>query len=380
MPPTRLQLRALLCPSLTIGASLGLVDVAAALVRKRAMRVKAGGVPVEILGFDVDEGSTVVSLGPSSLAEHPGPVILWNTDKSSVCTLGNVLSSSSSAVLRPVQGVLPPGFLGESSGLLYGHIGQTPSDLGLRYEDTLVGTSTGWLIPPIGPARAKDTWAIHVHGLGGGRNQTLRGLPVFSRAGVTSLVPTLGISLDRGETHDRLGSFGTKEVAALEAAHDYAIAHGASKVIFVGWSYGALAVMRAMASRRWTDVSGLVLLSPALDWKLIISSGLEGAGIRSSIARLVMARFNSPIARQGAAREVWDGVEGDVETVLSGWPALILHGDEDTLVPRRQSLSLSQRFRGTVDAYFFPASHHGMEWNSAQEAWEEIVGAWVATH
>lgn len=302
MPPSRLHKRALLCSGLALAASLGLVDVVAAVVRKRAMRVKAGGVPVEILGFDVGEETTVVSLGPSSLSEHPGPVILWNTDKSAVCTLGNVLSSSGSALLRPVLGTLPSQFLGEASGFLYGHIGKTPSDLGLTYTDVLVGSSTGWVIPPLGMAISENTWAIHVHGLGGGRNQTLRGLPVFSRSGVTSLVPTLGISLDRGENHDRLGSFGMNEVAALESAHAYAIAQGAAKVVFVGWSYGALAVVRAMASRRWADVGGLVLLSPALDWKLIISSGLEGAGISSAVARLVMARINSPVARQGSSR------------------------------------------------------------------------------
>lgn len=380
MPPTRSLLRAMLYPCLTVGASLGLVDSAAALVRKRVMRVKAGGVPVKILAWSMREGSGVVSLGHSSLTDHPGPVILWNADKSLVCTLGNALSDSGTTVTRQVLGELPEGFLDTSSGYLYGHIGQTPTDFGLAYEEISLGTSTGWLVPPAGPMGPQQTWAIHVHGLGGGRSQTLRGLPVFSREGVTSLVPTLGISLDRGAQHDSQGSFGINEVAALEAAHDYAVAHGASQVIFMGWSYGALAVVQAMAAKQWADVSGLVLVSPALDWKLIVSNGLKGAGVGSAIARLLMARFNSPLARQGAAWKVWAGIEDNVAKVLSSWPTLIVHGDEDSLVPQSQSLDLRQRFQGSVVAHFFPDSHHGMEWNASKDVWEEIIGDWVAKH
>lgn len=380
MPPTRSLLRAMLYPCLAMGASLGLVDSAAALVRKRAMRVKAGGVLVNILAWSMREGGAVVSLGRSSLTNHPGPVILWNADKSLVCTLGTVLADSGTSVTRQVVGAVPEGLLGASSGFLYGHIGQTPADFDLVYEEINLGTSTCWVVPPAGSVSPQQTWAIHVHGLGGGRNQTLRGLPVFSHEGVTSLVPTLGISMDRGAQHDSQGSFGINEVAALEAAHDHAVACGATKVIFVGWSYGALAVVQAISTNQWADVSGLVLVSPALDWRLIVSNGLKGAGVGSAIARILMARFNSPLARQGAAWEVWPCIEDNVARVLSSWPTLIVHGEEDALVPQSQSLELSQRFQGNVVAHFFPDSHHGMEWNSSKDVWDEIVGDWVAKH
>lgn len=355
-------------------------DFAVSLLRKRVMRVVRGGVPVRIVSV-VERGSEpVVSLGPSSLTSHPGPVVLWSSDRSWSAVLGPSIGNEEGFWTRPVLGQLPPAMVQEGAGFLYGHLGQTPADFDLPFHEVVVGNNPAWVVPPVENAGGDaGVWVIHVHGLGGGRNQTLRGLPVFAGAGFTSLVPSFGISLDRGDDHHLYGSFGMDEVEVLVQAHHFAVAGGATSVLFVGWSYGALAVVRALAQNPWDDVRGLLLISPALDWKQIVIHAMEQASVPRVLGNVMLARFNAPIARRGSDKVVWGRISEDVAEVLSRWPFLITHGGEDGTVPAEQSVALGYTFGARATTHIFPGAAHAMEWNSSATAWDSVVADWLKT-
>lgn len=354
-------------------------DGAVSLLRKRVMRVVGGGVPVRIVSVGQRGSEPVVSLGPSPLTSHPGPVVLWSTDRSCSVVLGPAIYNVEGFWTRPVLGQLPQAMIREGAGFLYGHLGQTPADFDLPFHEVVVGNNPAWVVPPQEGSLAvrAGVWVIHAHGLGGGRNQTLRGLPVFAKAGFTSLVPSFGISLDRGDDHDRYGSFGMDEVGVLAQAHRFAVAGGATSVLFVGWSYGALAVVRTLAQNPWEDVRGLVLVSPALDWKQIVKNAMLRASVPPGLVCLMLSRFNSPIVRHGSDKMAWSRIGEDVAEVLSKWPALMTHGDEDATVPVGQSVALGRVFSTRATTHVFPKAAHGMEWNSSAEVWDSVVSAWL---
>ena len=82
------------------------------------------------------------------------------------------------------------------------------------------------------------TWAIVVHGRGATRQEGLRILPTLTNLGMTAMVITY--RNDRESIHDPNGQYGygATEWPDLQAAVDYALAHGARDVVLYGYSLG----------------------------------------------------------------------------------------------------------------------------------------------
>lgn len=359
-----------------------LVDFVTLLLRRKALGAKRGGVPV-MVHHVLESGHGIYAVvGPSTLSNHPGELVLWDRTKTRSVLLGPPESAAEGhgLVQRRVQSEQPADLQRWKAGFLYGHIGRTPADLDLTFEDIKLGERAfpAWIVrSPFAHADA-GRWAIHVHGLGGARNQTLRGLSVFARKGFHSLVPSYDVSLDVNDRRKQ-STLGLREWRAIVEAQDYAVRQGATQIVYVGWSFGALLALRVRQERPSQLVTGLILVSPALDWHKIVPQAMCRAGLPTLIVRLVMARFNSVIPRWGCSKIAWEE-ENHCVSGAAAIPVLVTHGTADTTVPVEHARQTMQGLKGPVQFVDFPDAQHGLEWNSNPTLWETSVEGWLDSH
>lgn len=359
-----------------------LVDVPTLLLRRKALGAKRGGVPVRVDRVGDSGDGTYVVVGPSTLSNHPGNMVLWDRTKTRSVLLGPPESAAEDQglVQRRVQSELPPDLFRWKSAFLYGHIGKTPADLDLAFEDIKLGERAfpAWMVrSPLAQADS-ERWAIHIHGLGGARNQTLRGLSVFARKGFHSLVPSYDVSLEVKDRRKQ-STLGLREWRAIAEAQDYAVRQGATQIVYVGWSFGALLALRVRQEKLSHLVTGLVLVSPALDWHKIVPQAMRRAGLPRLIVRLVMSRFNSVIPRWGCPKTAWEE-ENHCVSGSAAIPVLVTHGAADTTVPLEHARQTIQGLKGRVQFVDFPDAQHGLEWNSNPTLWESTVEGWLGSH
>lgn len=356
-----------------------LVEVPTLLLRRKALRARRGGVPVLVNRVYKSAQRTFVVLGPSSISDHPGALVLWDKSKVSSVLLGppEPVTEGVGGIRRRILSRQPSDFHSWKNGFLYGHLGQTPADMDLAYEEVSIGERAfpAWKVTSPTAQTGGERWAIHLHGLGGARNQVLRGLPVFARNGYHSLVPSYDTSLDV-KPRRKQSTLGFGEWRAIAAAEDYAASQGATDIVYVGWSFGALLALRVRHEKPSPLVKGLVLISPALDWHRIIPRAMRDAGLPNLIVRLVMARFNGVIPRWGTPQAAWEE-ENRFLSSIAPLPLLVTHGEADTTVPLDQARETIQGLLCPVKFVNFPRAHHGLEWNSNPTLWESTVEEWL---
>lgn len=113
-----------------------------------------------------------------------------------------------------------------------------------------------------------------------------------------------------------------------------------------GASYGGYAALMA-ALRAPDEVACVVAVSPVTDPVSMLSDANEGA--RATVEyweRYIGSRFNS---RETSAQITPLDHAGEFST-----PILVMHGDEDTTVPYRQSVVFAEAMQGDADFSFIP--------------------------
>ncbi len=198
---------------------------------------------------------------------------------------------------------------------------------------------------------------------------------MFARNGYHSLVPTYDVSLDL-RSRRKQTTLGFREWRAIAEAEDYAVRQGATQIVYVGWSFGALLALRVRHERPSPLVKGLVLISPALNWHRLIPRAMSRAGLPDLIVRLVMTRFNGVIPRWGTPKAAWEEENHFLSTVAP-LPMLVTHGDADLTVPLDHARETIQALVGPVKFVSFPQAQHGLEWNSNPTRWESTVEDWL---
>ena len=365
--------------SVTVTAVALLVDVFTLLLRRKALGAKLGGVPVRLCNVVESSHGVSVVISSSRLSNHPGQLLLWDQQRKHSVLLGSPESVPDGVAMihRGLLSEKPIDLHTWKQGFLYGHIGQTPADIGLTYEEVSIGPNAfpAWEVRSAVTSRSAERWAIHIHGLGGARNQVLRGLPVFARNGYRSLVPTYDVSLDL-RSRRKQSTLGFREWRAIAEAEDYAVRQGATQIVYVGWSFGALLALRVRHERHSPLVRGLVLISPALNWHRLIPRAMSRAGLPDLIVRLIMARFNGVIPRWGTPKAAWEEENHFLSTVAP-LPMLVTHGDADLTVPLDHARETIQALVGPVKFVSFPEAQHGLEWNSNPTLWESTVEDWL---
>ncbi|MGB4135238.1 MAG: alpha/beta fold hydrolase [Microbacterium sp.] len=376
---------ALLVPVLLAGA-VG----AAVLVFATARRVVTPAPrrdDTEILA--VDTAAQTIELGRTPDTELPGRYGLFTTGTYGYVKLGAVLSADAHRVRRKLLTQIETGARVDRGAAFSGWYYASPSELHLPWESVLIGSPAGpcpaWFFPGRSDsAPASDTWVIQVHGRGTTRAECLRAVPVFHARGLSTLV--VSYRNDGEAPRSRGGSYalGASEWRDVDAAIGYALRHGASRVLLMGWSMGgAVALQAAVSSGHRDAIAGLVLDSPVVDWRTVLRFQAREAGLREPLPALAMEALQAPwSARLGGAEEPipFDRLDMVARASELRVPILILHSDDDGFVPSDASHALAEARPDLVTMPPFSGARHTKLWNYDQTGWTAAITDWLVAN
>ncbi|MEU1127272.1 hypothetical protein ABZ371_27735, partial [Streptomyces sp. NPDC005899] len=247
------------------------------------------------------------------------------------------------------------------------HTGDPLGALGLAYEEVEVPGELG-LLPAWSLPGTRDTWVITVHGLG-----TTREHPMNVMGFLQGLqLPVLDIAY-RGDPgaprcQDRLSHLGESEWRDLDAAIRYAVRRGARSVVLYGWSSGASMALHAAVNSALRDrISGLVLDSPVLDWKVTLRSLAAAHNVPAALVPLAVRAAQGRTGLHGGPL-----LDTSVPSALHV-PTLILHGPGDTLAPWQPSRELAGRRPDVVTLHAVADAPHAAMWNADPARYEEAL-------
>jgi alpha-beta hydrolase superfamily lysophospholipase len=333
-----------------------------------------------VFGVDLDAGTITLAVTADSVL--PGDYSFWFSADSGHARLGAIEHSTATGVTRRILGVDYGDLAAATRGRLGGYSFLGPWDLGLGHEDVAVDTERGeapaWLIPAATPT---GRWAILVHGRGVRRLETLRAAPVFHAAGYTSLLISYRNDGEAPASADGRFGLGDTEWRDVEAAIEYAVRHGATGIVLMGWSMGgAISLQAATRAAHDGRLLGVVLESPVIDWADVVAY------------QAVLLRLPAPVVR--GALVVMGRRWGRVVTGLHrpidfprldfvaraddlSLPILILHSDDDGYVPSAPSRKLAERRPDIVTLVPFAVARHTKLWNYDPAAWNGAILSWL---
>jgi alpha-beta hydrolase superfamily lysophospholipase len=285
---------------------------------------------------------------------------------------GAVLSEGEDTVtrrLRAVDGYLAPGMEVALDPNVYA--GDPTAALGLPSITVPIrgelGPMPAWSVPG-----RSDTWAIVVHGINSTPQTGLRVVPALHRAGLPTLLITYREDLGAPPSPDGFHHMGLTEWRDLGAAARYALAHGARRLLLVGYSMGGAIVSQFMErSPLAPRVAGLVLDAPVLDWQAVLSFNATEMGFPSAAALPVEWAIG---ARIDADWESLDAVRHPDSFQL---PILLFHGTDDDVVPISSSDDFAAQLPPWVTYFRVPEAGHTEEWNVDPARYERRLGAFL---
>ncbi|HWD62421.1 MAG TPA: alpha/beta fold hydrolase, partial [Humibacter sp.] len=255
---------------LTIAAAAAAAYATAATVVAKTVVTPSRRRKQDVYIRSVASDLTAVTLaGNADTLTVPGRYGLWFSDDRGYARLGEILGlDPDGAVIRAVEAVEWGDLASARRGRLTGWYYTAADDLGLPVESVDIpvdgGTAPAWLF-----RASEDTghWAIHVHGRGARRQETLRAIPIFRDKGYTSLAISYRNDGDAPSSGDGRYALGATEWNDVDAAIAFALEHGARDIVLFGWSMGgAIVLQSAIRSPRADSVRGIVLDSPVVDW------------------------------------------------------------------------------------------------------------------
>lgn len=305
------------------------------LLRSKTHWVKGEFLPVRRRGDVVylpatPEAQALGPLGVVPLGQAQGHVLLGAPRKMGRLIERRVLGE---------QGHVPDGWAWVSGYVYNG----TPAQLGLAFESvglrTPVGKMPAWSVPPRGEAR--DALIIAVHGHGGQRAQFLRMLPAMLRTGCGVLMTTFRNAHGAPMVNSGYLTLGDSESEDLLAALHWGAAQGYKRVILYGLSMGgniSLNVLRPQFALP-LPVVGIMLDSPALDWRGTLHAQARRFGVPKVLARPV-ARLTEYAATRRSGLD-FDAVDQLAAAQRLSVPVIVWHGTHDRTIPVAQAAALA---------------------------------------
>lgn len=284
--------------------------------------------------------------------------------------VGDVVAADGDGVTRAlVDGPVPP--VGTAADLdAYAYQGDPETALGIPFREVVIpgplGDLPGWWI-----LGGSDTWVIHVHGKGASLREALRAVPAVRRAGLPQLV--ISYRNDPGAPADPSGfyQYGRTEWEDLAAAVDFAVEHGARRVVLVGYSTGAAIAAAYMLRAEPGKVAGAVFDAPNLDMGEAIAFGASQRTLPLLPVRVPRSLATVAMFFAGLRYDInWNLLDyaklgGQVRV-----PVLVFHGTEDDVVPIEVSREFAERQPNFVELVEVPGAGHVESWNVNPEGYE----------
>ena len=337
----------------------------------------------KILGLDTAAQTITLARTPDTLL--PGRYGLFTTGTTSYVKLGSVLAEDDTSVKRKLLTHVGPTSSLSSDAAFSGWYYTGPEELHLPFTAELIGSVLGpcpaWLFTAAEPG---DTWVIQIHGRGTNRTECLRAVPVFHAVGITSLV--VSYRNDGEAPRSRTGTYGlgATEWRDVDAAIGFARRRGAKRVVLMGWSMGgAIALQVALNSAHRSLITGLILESPVIDWRVVLDYQTKLLGLPQAISGLAIgalsAEWATPVTRTGGAIP-FDRLDVVSRADELTHPILILHSDDDGFVPSDASYDLVTRRPDLVEMQVFEVARHTKLWNYDQDRWSDSIRSWLRRH
>jgi pimeloyl-ACP methyl ester carboxylesterase len=333
-----------------------------------------------VFGVDLDAGTITLQLTPDSVL--PGDYSFWFASGTGHARLGAIERRTETSVTRRILNV-DVGDLGTAiRGRLGGYSFLGPWDLGLDFEDVTVSTDRGpapaWLIPAAAP---NGSWVIQVHGRGVRRVETLRAVPVFHAAGYTSLLISYRNDGEAPASADGRFGLGDTEWRDVEAAIAYALRHGATGIVLMGWSMGgAISLQAATRAAHDGRLLGVVLESPVIDWADVVAYQALLLRLPKPVVRgaLVVMGRSWGRAVTGLDRPIdFPRLDFVARANDLSLPILILHSDDDGFVPSAPSRRLAELRPDIVTLVPFSEARHTKLWNYDPAGWNAAILSWL---
>lgn len=284
-------------------------------------------------------------------------------------------------VERPIlqeRGALPHGALAWVSTYLYNG---TPAQLGVDFEDVRVQSEVGempaWHVPPHQAER--DALIIVVHGHGGQRAQALRMLPAMIRTGCGSLFVTFRNAHGAPKVGKGYLTLGDTEAEDVNAALVWARENGYRRVILYGFSMGGnivLSVLRPRFEPSPLPIAGVMLDSPALEWRDTIRWQAQRFGLPGFLARRV-GRFTQRIVTRRSGQD-FDEVDQLAAAPRFKVPLLLWHGTRDRTIPLAQAQALAAARPDLVEFHRVEGAKHIRTWNISPKEYDGQLERFVA--
>ncbi len=295
--------------------------------------------------------------------------------------LGASVSQSAGVVTRPltVTSGSPPR-IGQSALLDRAYyLGAPGAALGIPVRDVVINGPLGPLPAWYFPGRG-STFVIGVHGQNGSRNDLLRVVGIVHQMGF----PVLDVTYrnDLGTTRDPSGylRYGQTEWRDLQAAVQWALAHGARNVVLAGQSMGGAVVAAFLEhSRLAPTVARVMFDAPMLDLRAVVDYGASQRSL-PVLGRGVPAPLTWTAEQIAAVRF---GIDWSATDYLANmtWlkvPALVTHGEADTKVPISISAELKQARPSLVTFAPFPGAGHLESWNIDRARYTSLLESFLS--
>ncbi|WP_316304480.1 alpha/beta hydrolase family protein [Clavibacter michiganensis] len=243
------------------------------------------------------------------------------------------------------------------------------------------GTAPAWLIPPVdGTPDDNDTWAIHVHGIRTTRINALRTVPAARSLGFTSLVVSYRGDGEGPATYKSASMLGMAEWPDVDAAITYAVKHGARRIVLFGWSMGASVVLLTSERSENRDlIAGVVVVSPALQWRGTIRHGAHIVGLPRVCGDLAMAALSSPRVSRivGVPEPIdFDAMDWSVPGRIQK-PCLVVHSAGDEKIPISISKVVVAANPDRAELFETPHAGHAWEYNVSPELFDNGIATWL---
>lgn len=367
--------------SVALAGALGALAAGSVLMARKVVTPARRLADTRILALDT--AAQTITLSRTADTELPGRYGLFTTGSTDYIKLGSVLSEDATSVKRKLLTHVPAEARLEPEAAFSGWYYDHPDQLHLPFTPELIGSTVGpcpaWLFP----AGQGDTWVIQVHGRGTTRAECLRAVPVFHALGITSLVVSYRNDAEAPRSRSGTYTLGATEWRDIDAAVGFARRRGARRIIVMGWSMGgAIALQLSLNSPHADAIAGLILESPVVDWRTVLSYHARAERVPGAVSRLAMealqVEWASPLTRASAGIRL-DQLDVVARAAELRHPILILHSDDDGFVPSDASHRLLAARPDLVEMQVFEVARHTKLWNYDQERWSSSIGAWLAS-